>query len=100
MSTMNRDSTHVFRAAIRPRSVLRPERVEGAYALSWAYAPRNAWSWGESNPLPEGELAVARGMAASAARVHCRRRRLRPLGAGGDKRGLIWTWWRLRAPHR
>jgi hypothetical protein len=24
--------------------------VRGAYALGWAYAPRTAWSWGESNP--------------------------------------------------
>ena len=40
------------RCAPRPPRVLRPERERGAYALNWAYAPRSAWSWGESNPRP------------------------------------------------
>ena len=31
---------------------LRGLNDEGAYALSWAYAPHERWSWGESNPRP------------------------------------------------
>ena len=54
MSTMNRvrtdDSvtkTFVISSRFRPTA---PRTTEGAHALSWAYAPKPAWSWGESNP--------------------------------------------------
>ena len=37
---------------IRPFSALLMKNERGAYALSREYAPRNRWSWGESNPRP------------------------------------------------